>query len=406
MVDESQIRHYMPVHELDELETTDRSPLGHTGIGKHDLFLVSQLSAPATENSNAVMVSKKYSYNSLCSEISNDFVNGIVDVPKIDPIDSRIIVKTKHNTGYTADSVSAYSLAKDILSCFRMTVSRNYSSGKYASNVLSAWHRDPTTGVSSYITSVLLQDGILSAVKYDNESHVLSLWFDGRNFNVITVDLHGLCDVYTAHTPLSVSQKLHPATGESTAELSLNFGNGLQNVNNHLVVKPNLSSGIKVDNAGVGINYADGLIGSTSTNKINVNPVISSGLSVSTVAPKGLRINLGDGLSAGSNKIWVKPNLSTGIKVDGNGVGINYGNGLSVSGNQIGVKWNPSTGIKVDDGGIGINIDVGHGLEVNDGKISVTNFNILSSISFETWSFQTETGATGNITKKVAISTT
>ena len=152
------------------------------------------------------MVSKKYRYSSLSNEISNDFVNSITDVEKIDPVNSRIIVKTKTPAGdYTADSVSAYSLAKDILSCFRMTVSRNYSSGKYASNVLSAWHRDPTTGVSSYITSVLLQDGILSAVKYDNESHVLSLWFDGRNFNVITVDLHGLCDVYTAHSPLSVS---------------------------------------------------------------------------------------------------------------------------------------------------------------------------------------------------------
>lgn len=399
MVDESQIRHYMPVHELDELETTDQSPLGHTGIGKHDLFLVSQLSAPATENSNAVMVSKKYSYNSLCSEISNDFVNGIVDVPKIDPIDSRIIVKTKHNTGYTADSVSAYSLAKDILSCFRMTVSRNYSSGKYASNVLSAWHRDPTTGVSSYIASVLLQDGILSAAKYNNESHILSLWFDGRDFSVITVDLHGLCDIYTAHTPLSVSQKLHPVSGESTAELSLNFGNGLQNASDHLVVKPNLSSGIKVDNVGVGINYGNGL--TTSNNKIHVNPVQSTGLSADS---SGIGINYGNGLEASSNQIKAKPNQSTGIKVDGSGIGINYGNGLSVSGNIIGVKWNPSTGIKVDNDGIGININTGHGLEIIDGQIGVTNFNVLSSILFETWTFQTTTGSSGNITKKVAIS--
>lgn len=254
------------------------------------------------------MVSKKYSYNSLCTEISNDFVNSIVDVPEIDPINSRIIVKTKHNTGYTADSVSAYSLAKNILSCLSMRVYRHYNSGLYASNVLCAIYEHPVSHMSSFIASVDLHDGILSAAKYNNHSHILSLWFDGKNNSMVSIDLSGLCDVYTAHVPLRVGPKVHPDKGTTSAELSLDYANGLTlDSSNKLVVKPNLSSGIKVDNVGVGINYADGLIGSTSTNKINVNPVISSGLSVSTTAPKGLRINLGDGLSAGSNKIWVKP---------------------------------------------------------------------------------------------------
>lgn len=100
-----------------------------------------------------------------------------------------------------------------------------------------------------------------------------------------------------------------------------------------------------------------------SSSKIDVNPVVESGLSISTTVPRGLRINIGNGLSAGANKIWAAPNLSSGIKVDSLGIGVNIGRGLSASGNQLGAKPVLATGLSVDTDGLKINY--GYGLETS-----------------------------------------
>ena len=69
MVNENQIKYFLPLHELDGLtSTTPGKPL----LSADDLFLISQVSAYATNESNAVTVSKKLRYGDLANAVSSD----------------------------------------------------------------------------------------------------------------------------------------------------------------------------------------------------------------------------------------------------------------------------------------------------------------------------------------------
>lgn len=71
MIPSKYISTFLPIQELDEVVPAERN--GVVAIHPDDLFLMSQVSAYATNSSNAVAVSKKINYKNLSKKISSDF---------------------------------------------------------------------------------------------------------------------------------------------------------------------------------------------------------------------------------------------------------------------------------------------------------------------------------------------
>lgn len=99
----------------------------------------------------------------------------------------------------TTYSISPYDLAEDVLSS-HLSFKTGRRSGR-GHNVLSALYTyvdNEGNLASSFITSVLLQDGTLSNVEFDETSSILSLQFNSiqPSASTITVDLKSLVDVY------------------------------------------------------------------------------------------------------------------------------------------------------------------------------------------------------------------
>lgn len=103
-----------------------------------------------------------------------------------------------------AYSISPYDIAKDVLSNhLRFKVSRNTPKGH---NILSAiyCYDEGEQQASSLLTAVTLQDGILSDVQFDDDTHILSLYFNSIDpaAAMITVDMGSLVDIYGVESPL------------------------------------------------------------------------------------------------------------------------------------------------------------------------------------------------------------
>lgn len=99
-----------------------------------------------------------------------------------------------------------------LLSCLDFTVGRS-KSGQSASNMLSAWWKSPTNGSRTLIKKVDLRDGFLSAVKYGEDTHDLSLFFDSSDgLSPIVVELSSLFNVYKAGNGLSATTDISSTT--------------------------------------------------------------------------------------------------------------------------------------------------------------------------------------------------
>ena len=70
MIPAEYIKTFLPLHELDELTPTTNNSV--VPLASDDLFLISQISAYATEDRNAITVSKTINYKNLCNKISSD----------------------------------------------------------------------------------------------------------------------------------------------------------------------------------------------------------------------------------------------------------------------------------------------------------------------------------------------
>lgn len=117
--------------------------------------------------------------------------------------DFAIVENSSTSTTYKIDMQSMY---KDVLSN-RLKFEVGRKNKKTGANVLSLYFNNDDSS-SSYLTSVSLQDGILSTVKFDSETNVLSLYFSfpgAEPSDLVSVDLNSLKDVYTAGYGLGVS---------------------------------------------------------------------------------------------------------------------------------------------------------------------------------------------------------
>lgn len=70
MVTEDKIKYYLPLQELDELTSTQSNLVD---LSADDLFLISKLSAAATDTQHSIAVSKKLRYGNFSSRLSGDF---------------------------------------------------------------------------------------------------------------------------------------------------------------------------------------------------------------------------------------------------------------------------------------------------------------------------------------------
>lgn len=102
--------------------------------------------------------------------------------------------------------IDMQSLYKDVLSNrLEFKVGRNRRKG--SPNVLSLMFNDDD-GSQTYLKSVTLQDGMLSAVNFDPISNYLSLYFNTPTFDLsdtVVVDLNSLEDRYFAGYGLELS---------------------------------------------------------------------------------------------------------------------------------------------------------------------------------------------------------
>lgn len=70
MIDESYIKTFIPIHELEQLKPPAAEDI--IQLSSDDLFLISKMVSKSTEDSNAKMASMKVAYGDLIDKISDD----------------------------------------------------------------------------------------------------------------------------------------------------------------------------------------------------------------------------------------------------------------------------------------------------------------------------------------------
>ena len=165
----------------------------------------------------------------------------IKDLDPIDfPLDAQSSYTIVENEG-TTYRVAVDDLYKDIIvNRLSVGVSRQ---GQFGPNVLSITYCDEW-GDPITTTSVQLQDGMLSTAKYNNSTHILSLYFNNTSPspNPITVDLAELKDIYTAGNGLGLSSNQFYVSANYALKSDLNSYLPLS-------CRNNLSSGINASNS-------------------------------------------------------------------------------------------------------------------------------------------------------------
>lgn len=176
MIAENYIKTFLPIQELDEVR-----PIGGIApIGPDDLFLMSQMSAYASNTDSAVMVSKKINYKNFSEKISADLSTGQVkqDITKLST-DLRTLsttTNTRINGLCTTIQTSAYVLStytNKICSDLCIAVKNGYIA-KYGSQTccFTKFNND-VNNPTELATNVTFTNGKVSNIDYKSVSSLI-----------------------------------------------------------------------------------------------------------------------------------------------------------------------------------------------------------------------------------------
>ena len=113
MIPAEYIKTFIPIQELDQVRLSN----GIADIRDDDLFLMSQISAYASRDSNAVAVSKKVNYKQLSDKLSNDFSIAGIKL-SIDNIHQPVDVLSNDLCAISSFLSSSIATSVDVLSSY------------------------------------------------------------------------------------------------------------------------------------------------------------------------------------------------------------------------------------------------------------------------------------------------
>ena len=172
MIPAKYIKTFLPIQELDDIKPVADASIAP--LKPDDLMLVSQISAYATSESNAVAVSKKIRYEDLAKKISSDFNISSININIYDLSDALSTLSSKTETS-VADLCAVIALCAESLSTYTNDVSTDLSTAIYNgyvakySNSYDVVVRNPNDNFNpaSILSAIHVVDGNLCA--YANE---------------------------------------------------------------------------------------------------------------------------------------------------------------------------------------------------------------------------------------------
>lgn len=162
VIDEQYIKYFLPIQELDAVSM---NPATHVAdVKPDDLFMMSQLSAYATADANAIAVSKKIRYQDLLETLSSDMSIGKIKFC-IDELSNNLSVLSG-DSEYLSDAIvlSVFNLSTYIDSSIldlSNTVSSNYVKNYSNIRQLIKRNNDPANP-ATFVSKMRVDNGIMT----------------------------------------------------------------------------------------------------------------------------------------------------------------------------------------------------------------------------------------------------